>query len=101
MHLLALHLFPLGDSALIYCAFFLMASTAVVLAQNLDRLRSPFGENIAVLSVHALAIAADLYLRQGAQAEARQAIARLREVKPDAAQLTTLDERAAGEPTPR
>jgi cellulose synthase/poly-beta-1,6-N-acetylglucosamine synthase-like glycosyltransferase len=58
MHLLALHLFPLGDSALIYCAFFLMTSTAVVLAQNLDRLRSPFGENIAVLSVHALAIAA-------------------------------------------
>lgn len=49
----------------------------------------------------AFAIAADLYLRQGAQAEARQAIARLREVKPDAAQLTTLDERAAGEPTPR
>jgi len=49
----------------------------------------------------ALAIAADLYLRQGAQAEARHAISRLREVKPDAAQLTTLDERAAGEPPPR
>ena len=46
----------------------------------------------------ALAIAADLYLRQGSRTEARQTIDRLRQVKPDAAQLNALDERAAGEP---
>jgi len=52
-------------------------------------------------SADALAIAADLYLRQGAQAEARQTIARLREVKPDAAQLSELEARAAVELAPR
>jgi tetratricopeptide (TPR) repeat protein len=44
----------------------------------------------------ALAIAADLYLRQEAPTAARQAIDRLREVKPDAVQLGELEERAAG-----
>jgi len=47
----------------------------------------------------ALAIAADLYLRQESQADARQAIDRLRQVKPDAAQLSALQERAAAEPS--
>ena len=49
----------------------------------------------------ALAIAADLYLRHGGQAEARETIARLREVKPDAAQLAELEARAAGGPALR
>ncbi|MGD2062319.1 MAG: tetratricopeptide repeat protein [Nitrospirota bacterium] len=43
----------------------------------------------------ALAIAADLYLRQDAGPEAQQTVARLREVKPDAPQLSALQERAA------
>jgi tetratricopeptide (TPR) repeat protein len=48
-------------------------------------------------AAEALAIAADLYLRQGAQAEARQTITRLREVKPDAPQLGELEGRTAGD----
>jgi tetratricopeptide (TPR) repeat protein len=49
----------------------------------------------------ALAIAAEIHLRQNAQAEARRVIARLRQVKPDAPQLAALEARAAGNAAPR
>ncbi|HEX9593009.1 MAG TPA: tetratricopeptide repeat protein [bacterium] len=55
----------------------------------------------AVRAADAFAIAADLYLRQGAETEAQQTIARLRQIRPDAPQLGALNERAAGGPARR
>lgn len=53
-----MHLLALQDTTLIYSAFFLLASTAIVLIQNLGQLRNVFSENIAALSAQVFAVVA-------------------------------------------
>jgi cellulose synthase/poly-beta-1,6-N-acetylglucosamine synthase-like glycosyltransferase len=51
-----MQLFPFTETALIYSAFLLLASSAVVLVQNLGQLRNAFSENIAAGAVQVFAI---------------------------------------------
>lgn len=56
MNYIDLHLFPLQETALIYCALLLMASTVVVLAQYRDQLSSPLAEMLAAVTIQVFAI---------------------------------------------
>lgn len=53
-----MHLFAFPDTTLVYSAYLLLGSIAIVLAQNLDRLRNPLSESIAAFLVQGFAIGA-------------------------------------------